>query len=201
MTTFTHQLHQAQSMSELQQVASRCQACGLRQSCKGVVFGQGAIDARLMVIGEGPGADEDRLGLPFVGKAGQLLDRILAAGGFDRNRNVYIANVVKCRPPGNRTPLPEERDACLPILREQFRRIRPPVVLLLGATALQAIVAPDARITQAHGHWVEKGGVWFMPTYHPAALLRNPELKKDVWNDLQMVIAKYRELVNPEHGQ
>jgi DNA polymerase len=153
-----------------------------------------------MVIGEGPGADEDRLGLPFVGKAGQLLDRILAAGSFSRETNVYVANVVKCRPPGNRTPLPEERDACLPILREQFRRIRPPIVLLLGSTALQAILDPQARITQSRGQWSEKGGVWFMATYHPAALLRNPQLKKDVWSDLKLVMNKYRELVNADHG-
>ncbi|GAB6877528.1 uracil-DNA glycosylase [Thermaerobacter litoralis] len=186
-------------MWTLEQVVKGCTACGLRAGCRGVVFGDGNPAARLMLIGEGPGADEDRLGRPFVGRAGQLLDRILAACGFDRQKHVYIANVVKCRPPGNRTPTPEERAACLPNLRAQMRLVRPAIVVLLGATALQALIDPTARITRARGQWIYRDGVWYMPTYHPAALLRNPGLKRDCWHDFKKVIDKYRELVDPDH--
>ena len=126
-----------------------CRACGLRAGCQQVVFGEGYPG--LMVIGEGPGADEDRLGRPFVGKAGQLLDKILASGGFDRHRNAYIANVVKCRPPGNRVPTPTECLACLPYLREQMYILQPKVVLLLGATALRGVLGVTEGITKARG--------------------------------------------------
>lgn len=186
-------------MATLEQVVKGCTACGLRAGCRGVVFGDGNPSARLMLIGEGPGADEDRLGRPFVGRAGQLLDRILAACGFDRQRHVYIANIVKCRPPGNRTPTPEERAACLPNLRAQMRLVQPVIVVLLGATALQALIDPAARISRARGQWIVRDGVWYMPTYHPAALLRNPALKRECWHDFKKVIDKYRELVDPAH--
>lgn len=198
--SFSTQLRKADGMNELKAVAQGCRRCPLREGCQQVVFGCGMVNAKLMVIGEGPGADEDRLGEPFVGAAGQLLDRILEAGAFSRQRNVYITNVVKCRPPNNRTPFPEEREACMPILRAQFRRIRPPIVLLLGATAVQAIISPKIGITRVRGQWQEKGGVWFMPTYHPAALLRNESWKRDVWEDIKEVVRKYRELVDPEHA-
>ncbi|ADU50390.1 phage SPO1 DNA polymerase-related protein [Thermaerobacter marianensis DSM 12885] len=186
-------------MAALEQVVKGCTACRLRAGCRGVVFGDGNPAARLMLIGEGPGADEDRLGRPFVGRAGQLLDRILAACGFDRQRHVYIANVVKCRPPGNRTPTPDERAACLPNLRAQMRLVNPVIVVLLGSTALQALIDPAARITRWRGQWIHRDGVWYMPTYHPAALLRNPSLKRDCWHDFKKVIDKYRELVDPYH--
>ncbi|HYG59033.1 MAG TPA: uracil-DNA glycosylase [Symbiobacteriaceae bacterium] len=187
------------SMDELSAAVRGCQRCKLRAGCTQVVFGDGVPTARLMLIGEGPGADEDRLGRPFVGAAGQLLDKILAAAGFDRNTNCYIANVVKCRPPGNRIPEPAEREACWPNLRAQIRLVRPPVVILLGATALQAVVGPQARITRARGQWVEKEGIHFMPTYHPAALLRDPNLKRPCWDDFKAAVRKYRELVDPDH--
>lgn len=186
-------------MATLERVVKGCTRCRLRASCRGVVFGDGNPRARVMLIGEGPGADEDRLGRPFVGRAGHLLDRILAACGFERQRHVYIANIVKCRPPGNRTPTPDERAACLPNLRAQMRLINPVIVVLLGSTALQALIDPAARITRARGRWIEKDGVWYMPTYHPAALLRNPSLKRDAWHDFKLVIDKYRELVDPDH--
>lgn len=199
MSSWEEQLAAASTLDELAALVQTCDRCNLRAGCTQVVFGDGTPGSKLMLVGEGPGADEDRLGRPFVGKAGQLLDRILDASGFTRNRNVYIANVVKCRPPGNRTPEPEERQACLPNLRAQFRFVRPKIVVLLGSTALQALVDPDARITRQRGQWIEKGGVWFMPTYHPAALLRNESLKKDVWQDFKRVIAKYREVVDADH--
>ncbi|PZN09388.1 MAG: uracil-DNA glycosylase [Bacillota bacterium] len=186
-------------MATLERVVKGCTRCRLRAGCRGVVFGDGNPRARVMLIGEGPGADEDRLGRPFVGRAGQLLDRILAACGFERQRHVYIANIVKCRPPGNRTPTPDERAACLPNLRAQMRLVNPVIVVLLGSTALQALIDPAARITRARGRWIEKDGVWYMPTYHPAALLRNPSLKREAWHDFKLVIDKYRELVDPDH--
>lgn len=174
-----------------------CRACGLRAGCQQVVFGEGYPG--LMVIGEGPGADEDRLGRPFVGKAGQLLDKILASGGFDRHRNAYIANVVKCRPPGNRVPTPTECLACLPYLREQMYILQPKVVLLLGATALRGVLGVTEGITKARGNWIEQDGVWYLPAFHPAALLRDPRRKVEVWADIQSLFWKYRELVDPQH--
>jgi len=152
-----------------------------------------------MIIGEGPGADEDRIGRPFVGRAGQLLDRILAACGFTRERHVYIANVVKGRPPNNRAPTEEEREACLPHLRAQARILDPAIVVLLGATAVQALIDPAARISQVRGRWLSWEGRPCMATYHPAALLRNPALKKPVWEDFKRVVDRYREQVDPAH--
>jgi uracil-DNA glycosylase family 4 len=192
-------LAEARDLDALLPLVKACTRCGLRAGCTHVVFGEGNPHARLMLIGEGPGADEDLLDRPFVGKAGQLLDRILAACNFDRFRHVYIANVVKCRPPGNRTPTDEERAACMPNLRAQMRLIQPRIVVLMGATALQAVLDPRARITGARGVWQQRDGVWYMPTYHPAALLRNPDLKRPAWDDFRAVVAKYRELVDPAH--
>lgn len=192
-------LRNCQSLLQVSEFAATCQRCPLRKGCRQVVVSAGVTSAKLMLIGEGPGADEDAQGLPFVGKAGQLLDNILHAGGFSRQNNVYITNVVKCRPPGNRIPTEEERQACLPILRQQYRLLQPKIVLLLGATAVQTVIDPQARITKVRGQWVEKDGVWFMPTYHPAALLRNEMLKKDVWDDMKQVIQRYREVVDASH--
>jgi DNA polymerase len=152
-----------------------------------------------MVIGEGPGEEEDRQGLPFVGKSGQLLDKILSAAGFSRDENVYIANIVKCRPPENREPTPEERSTCLPFLLLQIEMIQPSLIVLLGATALKGLIDPGAKITQVRGKWIEWNERLVMPTFHPSALLRNPDLKKDVWEDMKLVVQKYRELVDPEH--
>jgi len=186
------------NMDELRQVVLECRRCELRAGCRGVVFGEGNVQTRLMCVGEGPGEQEDVQGRPFVGRAGQLLDKILAASGWQREQ-VYIANIVKCRPPGNRIPTPEERAACLPNLQAQLRLIQPKIIVLMGATALQALVDPAARITRVRGQWLQREGVWYMPTYHPAALLRNEALKKDAWADWKQVIDKYRELVDPRH--
>lgn len=176
-----------------------CTRCELHQGRTQAVFGMGNPYSELMVIGEGPGEEEDRQGLPFVGKSGQLLDKILGAAGFTREETVYIANIVKCRPPENRDPLPEERAACLPFLLLQIEMIRPSILILLGGTALKGLIDPNAKITQVRGQWIDWNGIHVMPTYHPSALLRNPDLKKDVWEDMKLVVQKYREIVDPEH--
>ncbi len=176
-----------------------CRRCALRDGATQVVFGEGFCEARLVFIGEGPGSEEDRLGRPFVGPAGQLLDRMLAAMGMTRFEHVYILNVVKCRPPHNRVPEPEEAETCRIHLDRQLDILDPPIVVLLGSTAARTLLDPALRISRARGEWTLKDGRWWMPTYHPAALLRNPTWKKDAWSDLKRVVDKYRELVNPAH--
>jgi DNA polymerase len=183
---FLDRLRGLESLTALGGVAQGCARCGLRAGCRGVVFGEGDAHARLCLIGEGPGATEDELGRPFVGRAGELLDRILSAAGF-RREEVYISNVVLCRPPGNRTPTDDEISACRPYLERRLELIAPDIVVLLGATPLRALLGPRARITQERGRWQRLDGRWVMPTYHPAYLLRNPSRKADVWEDFQMV--------------
>ena len=177
----------------LHQQIAQCEKCGL---CRGIhhkVPGQGNGNADLMFIGEGPGADEDLQGLAFVGAAGQLLTKMIAAMGYTREQ-VYICNIVKCRPPQNRVPTPEDAAACMPFLRKQFLLVKPRVIVLLGATAARAILGDQIRITRDRGKWVEKKGVYFMPTYHPAALLRDESKKRDAWQDLKAVRDKMEEL-------
>jgi uracil-DNA glycosylase len=173
-----------------------CRRCKLCEQRTHVVFGEGNPAARLMLVGEGPGANEDITGRPFVGAAGQLLDKILASVGFTREE-VFIANVVKCRPPGNRLPEPAESQACLPFLLKQFDIIKPGIVLCLGALATQTLVDPRARITAMRGLWSDKAGIRFMPTFHPAALLRDPGKKRPVWEDMQKLRAYYEEVWSP----
>ena len=192
-------VEQREQMAKLKDAVEACGLCQLRQGCRQTVFGEGPLGKGLMVIGEGPGQEEDATGRPFVGRAGKLLDLILASGGFSRQANTYVANIVKCRPPENRAPLPEEREACLPFLLEQIRFAEPKIVILLGATALQGLIDSKAKIGSSRGRWITWRGVQLMPTYHPAALLRNPSYKRVVWEDLKLVIDKYRELVDPEH--
>ena len=170
-----------------------CQQCELCRRIHHKVPGQGNGNADLMLIGEGPGADEDMQGLAFVGAAGQLLTKMLAAISMTREE-VYICNVVKCRPPQNRAPDPMEAAACLPFLRAQFLLVRPKVIILLGATAARAVLGDQVRITRDRGQWIEKKGVWFMPTFHPAALLRDESKKKDAWHDFQAVQQKLNAL-------
>ncbi len=176
-----------------------CEKCELCRRIHNKVPGQGDIHAKLMFIGEGPGADEDMQGLAFVGAAGQLLTKMISAMQLTRDE-VYICNIVKCRPPQNRTPLPEEAAACLPYLRQQVALVRPKVIVLLGATAAKTLIRPDFRITRERGIWIEKKGVWFMPTYHPAALLRDESKKRDAWHDLQLVMGKLKELEEQNDG-
>ena len=178
---------------------SGCTKCDLHRSRINAVFGMGNPESKIFLIGEGPGHDEDVQGLPFVGRSGQLLDKILAACGFTRKEHVFIGNIVKCRPPQNRVPTPEERAKCLPYLLEQIELINPYIIILLGSTALQGIIDQKAKITQERGNWQMWNNRHVMPTYHPAALLRNANLKKETWEDFKKIVQKYRELVNPDH--
>ncbi len=186
------------AFEELRTEILSCQKCGLATTRNHVVFGEGNPEAEILIIGEGPGAEEDRTGRPFVGRSGKLLDKILDACGFNRTEHVFIANIVKCRPPNNRPPMPEERIACMPYLDTQIEMIDPKMVILLGATALSMVDA-KARITKVRGNWIIWNNRLVMPTFHPSALLRNPNLKKDSWEDFKKVVYKYRELVNPNH--
>lgn len=181
------------SWTELNDAILACTACPLHQGITHKVPGQGSRSARLMLVGEGPGYHEDQQGLAFVGPAGELLTRMLQAIGLAREE-VFIANVVKCRPPGNRAPGTEEAARCLPFLRAQFLLIRPKVILLLGSTALKNLISPELGITRARGQWIERKGVWFMPSFHPAALLRDPDKKRLAWQDLQQVRDKLKDL-------
>ena len=167
----------------LKQECLACRKCGLSETRHNGVFGRGSPTAEVMCIGEGPGQNEDEQGLPFVGRSGKLLDQYLEAVDLSREKNVFIANIVKCRPPQNRDPLPEEWDACLPWLREQFRLIRPKIVVCLGRIAAQRLIRPDFSVTKEHGQFIEKNGVLFMATLHPAALLRNPKQKPMAFGD------------------
>ena len=168
-----------------------CRRCKLCEGRNTIVFGDGNPRARVMFVGEGPGFEEDRRGLPFVGKAGQLLNQIIEAMGFKREE-VYIANVVKCRPPDNRTPQPDEVDACTPFLFEQIDIIRPDVIVALGSPAAQALLGRTAGITKIRGTFSEYKGIRVMPTFHPAYLLRNPAAKRPVWEDMKQVMAFLR---------
>ncbi len=169
-------------------VIGDCRRCRLHEGRNKLVFGVGPATARLFFIGEGPGADEDRLGEPFVGRAGKLLDRILAAMGLDRTR-VYIGNVVKCRPPGNRAPLPDEAETCLPFLRAQIAIVQPEVIVTLGRVALEWLLGEKVpSITRARGRWFAYRGIPVKATFHPAYLLRNPAAKRPVWEDMKDVL-------------
>jgi uracil-DNA glycosylase family 4 len=173
-----------------------CQRCKLAGQRTNIVFGVGAPDAALMFIGEAPGADEDRRGEPFVGAAGKLLDLMIQAMGWTRD-TVYIANVLKCRPPGNRDPQPDEVAACQPFLARQIEAVAPRVIVTLGKPATQLILQTDAPISALRGRFQEYRGIRVMPTFHPAFLLRTPERKRDTWSDLKLVIAELDRLGVP----
>lgn len=174
-------------LRELEARYRQCQACPLAATRTQVVFGSGDPDARLMFIGEAPGFDEDREGQPFVGAAGQLLTKIIAAMKLSRER-VYIANTLKCRPPQNRNPLPSEIASCHPILAAQIEIIRPQVICALGKFAAQTLLGVDTPITRLRGRFHDWNGVKLMPTFHPAYLLRNPDDKKAVWEDMKLIM-------------
>ena len=181
-------------LQALQQECLACRRCGLCETRHSVVFDQGAAHAEVMLVGEGPGATEDEQGLPFVGKSGQLLDHYLEAVDLSRDKNVYIANIVKCRPPQNRDPLPEESAACMPWLRQQFQLIRPKIVVCLGRVAAQRMLDPGFSISRDHGKFFDKQGTLFMATYHPAALLRYPDNKPAVFGDFVALRQKITEI-------
>jgi len=177
-------------LDEVRQALGDCKRCKLCSGRKNLVFGVGNPRARLVFVGEGPGAEEDNQGIPFVGAAGQLLTKMIAAMGYSRDE-VYICNVVKCRPPGNRNPEPDEIEACQPFLEAQLNAIRPSVIIALGKFAAQTLLRTDTPITRLRGQWREYVGIPLMPTFHPAYLLRNPAEKKPAWTDLQAVMARF----------
>ena len=181
-----------------------CRRCALAETRTNVVFGVGCTQAEILFIGEGPGANEDLKGEPFVGRGGQLLDKMLAAVGLSRDKNIYIANMVKCRPPQNRDPLPEEQDACLHWLKAQTALLRPKILVCLGRVAACRLIAPDFKVTRQHGEFFEKKGMLLMGTLHPAALLRTPSQKPDAFEDFLKLrekigeVCERTELVYPE---
>lgn len=182
------------TLDELEKECKNCRKCPLCEGRTNLVFGEGKKDADIMLIGEGPGENEDLQGRPFVGRSGQLLDKFLAAVDLSREKNVYIANMVKCRPPKNRDPKPEEQDTCITWLREQFKIIRPKIIVCVGRISAQKLISPDFRVTKEHGVFIEKNGVLMMGTYHPAAILRNPNNKEFAFQDWLALRNKIREL-------
>ena len=180
--------------NELKKDCFTCGKCALGNTRTNLVFGVGNENADIMFVGEGPGENEDLQGEPFVGKAGQLLDKYLAVIDLDRKKNIYIANIIKCRPPQNRDPLPEEQEACIDWLRAQTRLIKPKIIVCLGRIAAQRLISPDFRVTRQHGEFIKKGGILFMGTFHPAALLRNPANKPDALADFQALRERIKEL-------
>jgi len=176
----------AARLQHLARDAQTCTRCPLYQGATQAVISDGSPEAKLVFVGEGPGQEEDRQGVPFVGRAGQLLTKMILAMGL-RREDVYICNVVKHRPPANRTPLPEEMDACLPYLKEQLAIVKPKVICVLGSTAAKALLGPYTSITKVRGTVREYEGIPVVPTFHPAYLLRNPPAKKDAWEDLKKV--------------
>lgn len=189
----------ADRWEELEKRCQNCRECSLCETRTNVVFGDGSRTAEIMFVGEGPGAHEDEQGVPFVGKAGQLLDDMLAIIGLDRTM-VYIANIVKCRPPQNRDPLGVEQDACIGYLRRQVALLRPKIIVCLGRIAAMRIIKPDFKITREHGQWYEKNGFQMMAVYHPAALLRDPRRRPESFEDFKGLQQKINELCEHTHA-
>ena len=176
---------------ELYSQCTACNKCALGEGRTNVVFGVGSREAEVLFIGEGPGEQEDLKGEPFVGRAGRLLDDMLSLVGLDRSR-IYIANIVKCRPPKNRDPQPEEQEACIGWLREQVLLLRPKIIVCLGRIAAGRIIKPDFKITAEHGQWLLKKGIKMTAVFHPAALLRDPSRKADTLADFKKIEEEIR---------
>lgn len=183
-----------ENFEELKLACESCKKCKLCTTRTNVVFGVGNENADILFVGEGPGENEDLQGEPFVGKAGQLLDKYLQVIGLSRETNVYIANIVKCRPPQNRDPQEDEQELCIEWLRAQTRLIKPKIIVCLGRIAAQKLISPDFKVTRQHGEFIQKGNILFMGTFHPAALLRNPLNKPDALSDFQALRDKIKEL-------
>ena len=181
------------SWTQLEKSCKNCTKCPLHETRTNVVFGVGRTDAEIMIVGEGPGESEDLQGEPFVGKAGQFLDEMLSLIGLRRDLNIYIANIVKCRPPHNRDPLNSEQDACMDYLRGQYAMLRPKVVICLGRIAANALIHPDFKITKEHGKWFDKDGVKFTAIYHPSALLRDESKRPETFIDLKNILEVLKE--------
>jgi len=182
--------HPQPTLTEVRRELGECTRCKLHLTRRQIVFGEGSEKAQLVFIGEGPGEDEDRQGRPFVGKAGQLLTRIISAIGL-RREEVYITNIIKCRPPHNRNPQQEEIATCEPFLNKQLEIIQPKVICALGTFAAQTLLKTDEKISQLRGRFFSCRGIKVMPTYHPAFLLRNPHKKREVWEDMQKIQEGY----------
>ena len=182
-----------QTLDALAQYCNTCQKCPLGATRTNLVFGTGNPNADLMFVGEAPGEQEDLSGVPFVGRAGQLLDKFLYAVDIER-KDVYIANILKCRPPKNRDPLPEEEEACIGYLREQVRLIRPKIIVCLGRISAMKLIKPDFKITKEHGVWFERGNFLMTAVYHPAALLRDPRKKEEMLEDMKRIRQKLDEM-------
>ena len=182
-----------QNWEELEQSIVDCKRCKLCQGRSNIVFAEGNKEADVMLIGEGPGADEDREGIPFVGKAGQLMNKAFDALNIDRSK-LYIANVVKCRPPKNRVPEEDEATACLDYLRNQVMLVKPKIIVLLGSTALKNILGKEYGITAVRGKWMERKQIQYMPTWHPAAVLRDETKKIEFWKDWKEICKKAKEM-------
>ncbi len=179
---------------ELEQKCAACSRCGLCRGRTNVVFGVGDRTADVMLVGEGPGEQEDLQGLPFVGPAGKLLDEMLCIIDLYRETNCYIANIVKCRPPHNRDPEDGEQDACIDYLRNQVALVKPKIIVCLGRIAAKRLIDPEYRITRQHGQWVEKNGIWMTAIYHPSALLRDTAKRPETFEDLLSLREKIREV-------
>lgn len=190
-----------ESMEELRAAVEGCTKCPLHETRNNVVFGQGNSNAEVLFIGEAPGQNEDEQGKAFVGRSGLLLDKMLAYVGLSRDHNIYISNIVKCRPPGNRDPLNEEATTCIDYLRNQVHIIRPKIIVCLGRVASTRIISPDFKVTQQHGLFYERGGVQIMGTFHPAALLRNPRQKPEAMEDFAKLKKLIGEICSPEYEQ
>ena len=182
------------TLDELEIKCKNCTKCDLCEGRTNLVFGVGKKDADIMLIGEGPGENEDLQGQPFVGRSGQLLGKFLASVDLSRDKNVYIANMVKCRPPKNRDPKPEEQDMCINWLREQFKIIKPKIIVCVGRISAQKLIDKNFKVTQQHGEFIDKNGTLFMGTYHPAAILRNPNNKEAAFGDWLALRDKINEL-------
>ena len=178
----------------LKKTCGECTRCGLCETRHNVVFGVGNEQADVMFVGEGPGEQEDLQGQPFVGPAGKLLDDMLRIIDLDRTKNVYIGNIVKCRPPRNRDPLDTEQDACIEYLRNQVALVKPKIIVCLGRIAAKRLIDPDYRITRQHGQWVKRGDIWMTAIYHPSALLRDVSKRPETFDDLISIREKIREV-------
>ena len=179
---------------QLQTACEGCTKCGLCETRRNVVFGVGNRQTDIMFVGEGPGEQEDIQGQPFVGPAGKLLDDMLSIIDLNRRENCYIANVVKCRPPGNRDPLETEQEACIDYLQNQIQLIQPKILVCLGRIAAKALISEDYRITREHGQWVHKDGIWMTAIYHPSALLRDVSKRPETFRDLLSIRDKLNEV-------
>ncbi|MEF9984112.1 MAG: uracil-DNA glycosylase [Oscillospiraceae bacterium] len=190
-----------ENWEELKKECMNCKKCQLCETRTNVVFGDGNEKAKILFVGEGPGENEDLKGLPFIGRGGQLLDKLLDIVDLSRKKNIYIANIVKCRPPENRDPKKEEAEECINYLRNQVHIMQPKIIVCLGRVAATKIIEADFKVTKQHGEFFEKNGICFMGTFHPAALLRNPNNKPLALEDFQKLREKIKEICPEAYNQ